>query len=42
MACALLSADLPPDHGFLQLVHPAQSACRGAQDPKARDTAAAG
>lgn len=26
MACTLLSADLPPDHGFLQFVYSAQCA----------------
>lgn len=41
LARSLLRPDLPPNHGFLQPVHPAQRACRGAPHPYAGDAAAA-
>lgn len=41
MALSLLGADLPPDHGFLQPIHRAQSAHRGSASPKTGNAAAA-
>lgn len=41
MARALLCTDVPPDHGFLQFVYPAECARRGAPHPEAGDPAVA-
>lgn len=42
MARTLLRPDLPPDHGFLQLVYPAQFTRSGVPHPDAGDAAVAG